>query len=331
MREKIIAKPYFWFALILPSFISFISAILIYKDQNPVFCFKKKCLENFIELYSIPLQLLGLTLVLVGAAFTYYRIELSYKQNERQIYNSFRDEFLNLLESNSYKYKILDIPDISLFNKLYPNSKNGDQNLTADFEEFITYKDEMAHQGFTEAMNNLSDVLGTKNQYHAGAHQPLGNMFLWLRDIIPIDADLNLSYMAGDSFKGKYAKYIIDVSKDVLFIVSNVNVFEGWRFFDNRSKRNWRKNIDRLDNIIKECEYIDEFFANANNNQWVSTLMKRDYATFKTYNLQDVMPEAIINNIQAKEYIFESYTDKKGMGIITEAEAVELLKEKLNV
>lgn len=331
MRERIIIKPYFWMALGVPSLLSLFSAILIYIDQKPVFCFTKKCLENFLELYSIPLQLLGLTLVLVGAAFTYYRIDLSFKQNERQIYNSFRDEFLHLLESKPYKYKILDIPDISLFNKLYPNSKKGDQQLSAEFKEFLTYKDKVIHQGFLGAMSNLSNVLGTKDQYYAGAHFPLGDMFMWLRDVIPIDADLNLGYMAGDSFKGKYANYIIDVSKDIFFIVSSVNAFEGWRFFDNKSIRIWRKNIDRLENVRKECDYISEFFSNATKDQWISTLKRRDYMTFKTYNLQDVMPAAIINNKQAKEYIFESYTDKKWMGIITEDKAVNLLKEKLGI
>ncbi len=277
MSKRIIKKWLLWIALGVPSLLSLFSGFLIYVDQKSVFCFTKGCLENFIELYTIPLQLLGLTLVLVGASFTYYRIDLSFRQNERQIYNSFRDEFLHLLEAKPYKYKILDIPDIWLFNNLYPNAKKGDQDLLPEFEEFVTYEDEVSHQGFFEAMKNLSNVLGTKDQYYAGAHFPLGNMFLWLKEVIPIDADLNLGYLGGATFKGDYSNYIIDVSKDIFFIVNSVNAFEGWRFFNNKSKRIWRKNIDRLENIRQECELIEEFFDSANKAQWLKPLMIRDY------------------------------------------------------
>lgn len=331
MSNRIITKPYFWIALGVPSLFSIVSAIIIYIDKKPEFFFTKSGLDNFTEFYSIPLQLFGLILILVGASFTYYRIDLSYRQNERQIYSSFKDEFLSVLEAKKYEYKILDVPDIWLFNNLYPNAKNGDQELTTEFEDFIIYEDELSHQGFVEAMKNLGKVIRIKDQYFAGAHSPLGNMFLWLREIIPIDADLNIGYMGGAKFEGKYSEYIIDLSKDIFFIVTSVNAFEGWRFFDNKSKRTWRKNIDRLENITKECEQINVFFEKARKAQWINTLIRNDYSTFKKFNLQDVMPAEIINNKNAKEYILEAWTGKSGTKIISEEEAVSAFKEKLNV
>ncbi len=263
----------------------------------------------------------------MGAAFTYYRIELTYEQNERQIYNSFRDEFLDLMRSKPYEFNILDIPDIWLFNSLYPNAKNGDHSLSSEFEEFLTYEDKLAHQGFNEAMNNLSEVINTKDQYYAHSHFPLGNMFLWLRDFMPLDGDMNLSFLGGAKFEGEYSKVVSSLSKDIFYIATTVNAFEGWRFFSNKSKRSWRKNIDRLDVIANECKWLTVFFDKANNASWVHTLTRRDFDKFKTLELNDVIHDSI-NHKSAKEFILESYTSNN---LIQDTDAIELLKSKLGL
>ena len=85
MSEKLYSKTYFQFALGVPLILSIASWFLIYRNLQLSFCWTKVCLDTFVDVFSIPINLLGLSLVLSGAAFAYYRIELSYEQNERQL------------------------------------------------------------------------------------------------------------------------------------------------------------------------------------------------------------------------------------------------------
>lgn len=294
-------------------------------------------LDNFIHLYNIPLSLLGLSFVSTGAAFTYYRIDLSYNQNERLLnqdkqvhYNSFKSDFLVVLAERNYRYQVINMPDTWLFNTLYPNARSGDQKLNPQFEEFILFEEN--GQGFTEAMNTLSEVLGSKNgsRYYAGSYQPLNNLFLWLKEIIALDADVNLGFMAGESFKADFAQQTIGITKDIFFIVSCVNVFEGWRFFDNKQLRLWRKNIDRLDLIRSEAGQLSEFLTKGHQGGWCQDLIRGDLDAFKKLNLNNEMPDALKHNKHAKQYILEQFIVNGSTSLLKE-DAQEALSTALQI
>lgn len=326
-QQKITSKRYFWIPIIFILILVFGSTTIIIIDISPSFCCSKICLDNFVDLFSIPLKLLALGLVILGAIFTYYRIDLSYYQNERQIYSSFRDEFLDILNTKPYEYKILDIPDIWLFNKLYPNAKDGDYQLLDEFEEYI--KTDEPYYGFTGSMNELSKAIGSNDQYSAHSYNSIGLMFQWLRDVIPIDADLNVGFTSGDSFSGEYSKTIIALSKDIFFIVTSVNAFKGWCFFDNKTKRLWRKNIDRLDTVSREANQISEYFSDRNRGDWLNALLRNDLVAFNEINILEEMPENLRNNNNAKNYIFEAYTKRNKL--ITNDDHLDALKNALGL
>ncbi len=124
---------------------------LIIVDLSLSFCWTKNCLDNFIEIFEIPISFLSLTFVSIGVTLAYYRTELNYEQNQlnytqnkRQIeeftrtnYHSFRNEFIELVNEKGYQYKFIDLESSQLFNKLYPESRDGNYKLSQDFEHFI--------------------------------------------------------------------------------------------------------------------------------------------------------------------------------------------------
>lgn len=304
--------------------LSIISAILIANDLNLAFCWKKACLENFVAIFNIPLSLLGLSFVATGAAFAYYRIELNYEQNERQLqqftqsnYVSFRSEFLALISEIDYDFEVIDLPSSWLFNTLYPNAKSGDFKLNPEFEEFVLDKDDL--QGFVGAMNALSETLTSHDgkRYWAGSHMPIANLFIWLRNIVTLDADVNFGFVSGASFTGEYSKNIIGIAKDILFIVSCVNTFEGWRLFENKDRRIWRKNIDRLTSVQEEAEALKEYLK---NSTWLTVLMGNKLDVFEKVDILNDLPSNLRNNENAKHYIYECYTMGSFSSILSDEE-----------
>ena len=70
-------------------------------------CLHRGCLDGFVAEFEIPLQILGLSVVLVSLALTHYRARLSYDQGQRQVaelsasnYRAFRADFYTALGSD---------------------------------------------------------------------------------------------------------------------------------------------------------------------------------------------------------------------------------------
>ena len=171
VNSKITSKAYFWIALIVPLVLSVSTAIIIVLSTELKISWTKEGIDYFVQIFKIPISLIGLIFISTGAAFACYRIELSYEQNERQLeqfirtnYNSFRGEFIELLKESDYKFQVIDLSEANLFSALYPNAKSGNWGLNTEFEDFIS--DDT--QGFIAAMNNLRDLLSSTNGSRIG-------------------------------------------------------------------------------------------------------------------------------------------------------------------
>lgn len=313
LNQKISSKLYFKLALAIPIILFFTLTILIMLNSNLEFCGSKKCLEYFITTFNLPIKLLGLSFITMGATFAYYRSESTYEQNERQIeqftqanYITFRDDFFELLKEQDYDLKAVNIPRSWLFSTLYPNAKKGDYTLCAKFEEFITWEEN--GQGFTGALNALVDTRGA-DKYNAGSYIQVGTFIIELRTMLNLkDADVNIGFDSGAIFTGRYAEDIINIANDTFFIVSTVNAFEGWRFFDNIKRRSWKSSIDLLVRIKQDSEAISNFFDNAHSSGLSTILAREELENLHDYDLRNKLPDELKDNNAAKQYIFDMYT-----------------------
>ena len=334
VNQKISSKFYFKLALRTPLFLFFIVTVFVLLDSNLYFCRTKECLEYFVETFNLPIKLLGLTFITTGAAFTYYRIESTHKQNERQIeqhikanYTSLRADFFELLSEQDYEFKAIHIPQSWLFNALYPNAKNGDYQLSPKFEEFITWEEN--GQGFTGSLNGLQEILRAHDErkYKAHTYFQLGTFIMELRTLLNLyEADVNISSTSGDLFNERVAEDIINITNDTFYIVSTINAFEGWRFFDNEQRRQWKGSIDSLEKVKQTCEDISEFINSDNAGICFNELRRNDIEEFNKRHMRNELPENLKDNDAAKKYIFESLNT-----FSLEAEAKEALANALNI
>lgn len=335
VSQRIFSKHYFWYALGIPLILAGITAAIILHSTNLDFYLTKDGIDNFYDIFKIPLNLLGTVFVSTGFAVAYYRVTLSYDQNQIQLeqstqtnYTSFRSEFMSMLNEKEYKYAIINISNSWLFCNLYPTAKLGDNKLHSEFEKFVN--DES--QRFISAMTNLLKTLSSSNgtRYHAGSYLPVSGLFMWLRDIIALDADVNLSFVSDASFTDSYSEQTIGVARDILHIVGTVNAFEGWRFFSNKDYRSWRKAIDQLEVTRQEAVMLTNYFAQDPQRIWRSALFRDDLETFKKIDVLNDFPSELRNNAAAKWYVFEVYNSSQFAGILT-SEARDALASALHL
>lgn len=320
IKDRITSKPYFWFALGAPILLFILSLLMIVGDSETSLTLKYSLdsLNKLIETLKIPFSILGLTFVTVGSAFAYYRIELSYQQHERQLeqkvhsnYKDFRDEFFMLSNERNYEYKIIDIPNSWLFSSLYPNAKKGDQKLIKEFEELLGCDDGLyGFQCVLDAFN--SDVKGAR--YTNSQYKSISNLFMWFREVFTFDAKLNMGFSSG-LYKGDFAKYTFEFMSDFLHIISTVNAFEGWRFFDNKKRRTWLNRINSLETIAENAKKIDEYFSSESYKKTQLYWFRQEFEKITKEVVMGDFPTELQNDTHAKFYIFKSLTDKRHGGV----------------
>lgn len=73
MKEHILLKSHFWLSIIFPIFVSLVVLSITFESFSE---------EKYIETLKTVFIIIAFTFISVGAAFTYYRINLSYQQHE---------------------------------------------------------------------------------------------------------------------------------------------------------------------------------------------------------------------------------------------------------
>lgn len=248
-HKTLLSRRYFWVAVITPLLFFIVSFLIIIIDQTLSFCLTKGCLENVFIIFDIPIRFIYLTFILATAALTYYRVELAYEQNERQLeqailtnYHSFREDFFTVLNEKNYEFKELHVSDYLLFNKLYPESRSGDNKLSQPVYDFIANSE----NGFLNVMDKIiylcSDENKEINPFLAENYEPIVEMSVEFLRIAGLGVE-GLETSKYDEFCGDYAEFVINIVNDFIHLVSIINIYEGHRFFDIKKRLNYKKAV----------------------------------------------------------------------------------------
>jgi len=312
--KPIYKEKYILFLAGVPLVLGIVTAGLIIIDLPSSFCWTKKCLDFFIILFELPIKLLGVALATTGIALAFYRSGLTYEQNQHQLeqfalstHQSFKEEFISLLDRKENDYFKLQLRPEWLFSVLYPHSKQGNNNLNPEFSDFIQ-SDIYQYQDFFSAMKEIEKGVNSPDEtrYYGASYQITSTMSLWLKEFVAIDMNVNLGRMSGQSFHGQYADDVIGLTKDIFHIVYIVNFFEGWEFFDNKQRRLWRINIDKLGLIAKESEQLSKVFEDKSFQAWRSAFYIGERPKFNASDplILGFLPEGLRNNNAAKQYFY---------------------------
>jgi len=310
MKERIVLKSYFWLSIIFPIFISLVVLSITFEGITE---------EKYIETLKTVFTLLAFIFISVGASFTYYRIDLSYQQHELQLeqqvhshYKDFKDEFFMLADERNYEYKILDIPNSWLFNSLYPDAKKGNHNLIKEFEELLRCDDGLyGFQCVFDSIRNSNNKSGDK--YRNITYQPIALLFGWFKEMFAFDVKLNMSY-SQELYSGDFANYTYMFISDFLHIISIVNTFQGWHFFDNKKRREWLNIINNLEATAVKAEKISEYFSSTSCSETQQHWHRHEFDSITNQLVMRDFPTELQNDLQAKFYIYESFTDNRYVG-----------------
>lgn len=311
-NTPIYKKLYFLILVGTPLVLTIISTGSIIYNSQLYFCWTNTCFDYFAKYFEFPINLFGATLIIAGVVVAYYRVDLTYKQNQHQLeqftlssHQVFKGEFISLLNRKEDDYYELQLRPEWLFSALYPLSKQGDNNLNPEFADFIK-TDIHQNQDFFHAMEEIEKGVNSqdKNRYFAGTYRLTSQLSLWLIEFVGYDMNVNLGYIAGGTFQGKFADHVIGLTKDIFYIVCIVKSFEGWRYFDNKQRRKWRRNIDKLELVKKESEQLSETLSNEDFRAWRSEFYRDDCS--KLNNPAPLalgfLPKELRNNISAKQF-----------------------------
>jgi hypothetical protein len=284
LKAKILGKSYFWILTGTPLVLAAITSFIIINDLNPIVCWTSDCLDNFVEIFGLPLKLLGIELLTTGAALTYYRIELTYSQNENQLtqltlinHQAFKEDFMSLLKEKKYKYKAYDIPSEWFFSALYPNSKQGCEELASIIEEFIKAPD----GDFSLAMDEIEGIVDNPNinPYLISNYSKTIAMVYRLIDLIELDLMVKFNENHLKIFGNDCADALLAALNDILQIVSVINAFEGWRFFDIYERSEFYRYIDELkaikvmgNQIMSACDSLPSYTIDLSDISHVKVL-----------------------------------------------------------
>lgn len=187
---------------------------------------------------------------------------------------------------------------------LYPEAKSGNYKLSSEFEEFITWEE--INQGFKGALNHLHGTLASRDgsRYVAQTYLPIWQFFIEMRELVRLkDADVELNFAAHSLFTGKPAKSLINVAYDTFFIVSIVNAFEGWRFFDHKERRSWQKDIDSLDTIRQQADILERLSRKEIFKELNHAMIRKD---IEHINQLDILNE-IPNSFKVMKHLKEVF------------------------
>ena len=328
---------YFIILVGTPLILTIISTGLIIYNSQLNFCWTSKCFDYFTDYFAFPINLFGATLFITGVVVAYYRVDLTYKQNQHQLdqftlanHQAFKEEFINLLNKSENDYYELQLRPEWLFNALYPHSKQGVNKLNNEFADFIktdTYQD----QDFFHAMDEIEKGVNRQdeNRYFAGTYRLTSQLSLWLIEFVDYDMNVNLGYISNGNFQGQFAKHVIGLTKDIFYIVCIVNSFEGWKYFGNKQRRKWSRNIDKLELVKKESEQLSKTLGDEDFRAWRSEFYRYDYAKLKNPDPQvlGLLPEELRNNIAAKQYFHYAIVDP----VVSEKNKQEELAKALDI
>lgn len=334
MVRGIASRWYFWLVNAIPTAFIAVFTWVIVTSTDLRWEWTASGLGTFVEVFSLPLKLGALWLALLAAAVALYRSELAYGQGKHAVeqatargHMDFRSSFFRVLQEPGYDYQRLEIPHSWLFPALYPGAKTGDFALTEEFENFV-----IEEGGFIEVMESLQKGIFSPagGQYYAGFYSPLVNLFLQLRNMVPLDAEVNLRWSSGERFEGDFATAVEGIAKDVSYIVGSVNAFEGWRFFNNRQRRVWRKAVDRLTTVKEQSERLSAFRKGKEWQVFQVALIAGRLDQIQTDQLTPTLPPEIGNNESLKRSLFTGLTSGPLEGVL-DAEAREMLRHALEL
>lgn len=133
---------------------------------------------------------------------------------------------------------------------------------------------------------------------------------MWFKEIFAFDAKLNFGITSG-LYKGGFANYTFWFISDFLHIISIVNAFEGWYFFDNKKRREWLNKINNLEVVAAKAEKISEYFSTNSCSETQQYWHRHEFEKITKELVMRDFPSELQNDLQAKFYIYESFTDNR--------------------
>lgn len=321
LHKKTITDTWYFQYSILSLLGSIISSLIIIFTENLHWDFSKEGIDYLFILYASPIKLLAASVITIGLSFAYYRISLSFEQNQRIIrnqeeenYQKFREEFIETFKESGYELKTIKIPLPILFSSLYPRGSGGGVNLTPVFDGFIyddTLPDNDYPQDFIRILRKLQNDSNNSNpnRFKIQTYMGCSTLFMQLRDICPIDVEgsINLSYTAGDSLsKGNFSSNIQNVYEDIFHIVTVVNMLHDQAFFSNNDRRLWHQAIQKINPNSSTLRDVEGIIKALN---FYNIVCKADIYLIKNCNILSQLQNHKNNDCSsdaARNYIFST-------------------------
>jgi hypothetical protein len=256
--------PLFWISVLTPFSLAIITSVIIYCDKTPHLCWTKECIDLFIQLFKVPLNLLGLTIVFATLSLTLYRVNLTFSQNERQLkqdtYNnfiSFKESFRSFIDETKryFTFRMLELNTEWLFSALYPNSTQGEFSIHNGVEKILM-------GDLLSFMQKLESTFNSKStdQFYTQQYSEMYTIYEDLTSLLPISHKTNFT----ESNWLFFTDY--DANKELLTLISEIcefakiiNAVHSWQWFSYKEMLEW-------DHLLKELRQKSQQVTILNNH-----------------------------------------------------------------
>ena len=268
---------------------------IIYLDLQPEFCLNKACLENFVAIYQLPINLITIAIILGTLSLAYYRAKLTFEQNERQYKQDvltnckfMKDALKDLLKETEryHEFNILQLNPEVLFSELYPNSLQGDFSVSPEIinhliEEIIFFHD------------CIKKTVSTVNieAYYTPEYSRIYQIYENTANDIALSHRKNFEetnafflYNCQDNLN------LIHLIEDLTELSKLINTLNGWKWFSYADALVWTETItkiksimaiadlqrNRVQNFLTHEKYLIAWFSQGESNRYIQEL--REFA-----------------------------------------------------
>lgn len=307
----------------------------------------KEGIDEFVIIYNIPIKLSGLCLLLAGAAFTYYRTNLNYRQidlslnqNIKQTYTTLRDEFIVIRSSYPYKNELLTFQDITLFNIIYPNAKTGGYHLSRGIENYLFPRDTSDTSNFQGMLKSLTDLIKTKEQFLSVSYNVIIQNYNKLRKILPVEHEVIIPDKNELLFVNEYANVLISILEEIINTVDSLNTFEDLNitqtyqnkiipFFKEFKINDSRYLIGKLTSISTEALEIQSSHKLINELGILDPLINEKIDLFNNENPKII--SALPYSENAREFLYDMCTKEYLNGTLNNEKGKQVFRDFLNL
>lgn len=247
-------KLIFWFSIIVPLiFVIFTSGVIagntdLYWNLTPT------GLTDFSKIFTIPIWLSSLLVVLPTLALSYIRnektkiqIQIQLDQKNDSLYFNFKNDFLDFFKNKEF-FDFIEFDSTNLFNVLHPHCREGNIDVSREFKEFL----EKPYGEFQLKINHLINTSFYKGKFYE-QYKSANGILMHLNDtlsqLIPVKVHIKIDYSFFPSDND-----INDLKKSYLEVIefmALINSYHNMKFFNFKQYLSWK---DSISDVFQEIQ-----------------------------------------------------------------------------